>query len=57
MKYKGMVYTEGRLHPAVDTYAEPEKKSIIVKNILVFISWAGLVWLATRIHKFILYGD
>jgi hypothetical protein len=45
-----------RMHPDVDSYAKPEINSIIVKNILVLISWCGLIWLFTRIRKFILKG-
>jgi len=49
-------FGEGRIHPDVDSYAKPEFNSIIVKNILVLISWCSLIWLYTRIRMFILKG-
>lgn len=46
----------GKLHLDVYSYAQPELKSIIVKNLLVLISWCGIIWLFTRILKFIRFG-
>lgn len=44
------------LHPDVDTYAKPEMSSIIVKNILFFFAWAGILFLSLEIIDFIRFG-
>ena len=49
-------YGSVKLHRELYSYAKPEINSIIVKNFLALISWCGILWLFTRIRKFILSG-
>ena len=41
------------LKPNVDSYAVPELSGVIVKNILVFFGWSGIVLLLREIKKFV----
>lgn len=45
------------LHPDVDSYAKPEMSSIIVKNILFFFAWSGLIFLMIEIKNFVRFGS
>jgi len=45
-----------KLHFGVDSYAKPERHGLIAKAILLFISWCSIIWLSTRIWKFIKEG-
>ncbi len=49
-------YGSFTLDQEVESYAKPETKSIIVKNILIFLSWCGIIWLITRMIRFVKYG-
>jgi len=40
------------LSPDVDSYAKPKKSGIIVKIILFFFAWVGIVFLILEIYKF-----
>lgn len=44
------------MHRDVNTYAKPELRDIIVKNILFFFAWSGLVLLFLEILNFIRFG-
>ena len=44
------------LHPDVGSYAKPEMSSIIVKNILFFFAWSGIVLMSLEIIDFIRFG-
>jgi len=42
--------------PDVDSYAKPEINGIIVKNVLFFFAWWGVVYLSVEIISFIRFG-
>ncbi len=45
-----------KISPDTTAYAKPELDSILIKNMLVLISWSSLIWLYTRIRKFVING-
>lgn len=45
-----------KMNPDLDSYAKPEFKGIIVKNILFIFTWFGLSLLILEICKFVKFG-
>jgi hypothetical protein len=50
------IVTSFSLQTDVDSYAKPELSGIIVKNVLFFFAWSGLVLLFWEVLDFIRVG-